>query len=431
MHYSIEIVAPRARTKSLSLEVIVAPDVPQFIRADAGRLRQAVLNLLGNAVKFTEAGGISLEASVVPRDGAQMLRLCVVDSGIGVAADKIDRLFQSFSQADASISRRFGGSGLGLAISKKLIERMGGRIGVESAEGKGSTFWFEVPLVRAAVTDVALGARQLTQQKIDAALGVVQKLGRPVRLLVVEDNATNLLVANSVLAKFGITPDVAGNGLEALEAIKRTPYDVVFMDVHMPEMDGLEATRAIRALPPPVSTVPIIALTANAFGGDIDNCRKAGMNGHIGKPFRREELIVAIAGVLQGKRIAQTVAPTIEQSIGAPIIDWSVIEKFRADSGEETLRLLIDTFLADAAAKLERLAEIAKTGGASADALRFAHSLKSSGAMAGARALSQAAAQVEAKLGALGPIAEADALEMQRLFAGYREGLKAHGLVGG
>ena len=429
VNYSAEIVAPRARAKSLSLEISVAPDVPRFVRADAGRLRQVVLNLLGNAVKFTEVGGVRLAVAAVSRDHGRMLHLRVVDTGIGVAADKVDRLFQSFSQADASISRRFGGSGLGLAISKKLIERMGGQVGVESIEGKGSTFWFEVPLIPAAAADVTSQSRQLTEQKIDAALAAVRQLGRPVRLLVVEDNATNLLVAKSVLAKFGIVPDVAGNGLEALEAVKRVSYDVVFMDVHMPEMDGLEATRAIRALPPPASAVPIIALTANAFGGDIEGCYAAGMNGHIGKPFRREELIVAVAEVLSGTSTASSAAPVALQTTGAPVVDWAVIEAFRADSGEETLRLLIDTFLQDSAAKLERLAAIAKSGGEHADALRFAHSLKSAGAMAGARALSQAAAEVEAKLGAQGLVVEADTLEMQRLLADYQDALRARGLI--
>ena len=428
--YSIEIVAPRARAKAIQLNAEASPDLPRFIRADAGRLRQVVLNLLGNAVKFTEKGGVTLKACAVTRDdGSAMLRVSVIDTGIGIAADRIERMFQSFSQADASISRRFGGSGLGLAISKKLIQRMGGQIGLASEAGKGSTFWFELPLVVASAEDVDEGANGFSAQDVENALATIKGLGRPLRLLIVEDNATNLLVAKSVLAKFAIDPDVAGNGLEAIEAVRHSNYDVILMDVHMPEMDGLDATRAIRALPPPASNVPIVALTANTFGSDVENCRAAGMNAHVGKPFRREDLIMAIADALNGTVTARPSLEPAHASTDAMVVDWKVIEKFRANSGEDMLRLLIDTFLGDTAKKLQQLAELLRGGKASAEAARIAHSLKSAGAMAGAPALAQAAAAMEKAMAKGGVPTEGDGRALSDLFEKYRARLVAKGLA--
>lgn len=430
LHFSAEIVAPRARAKSISVNVDVAPNVPRFVRSDSGRLRQVVLNLLGNAVKFTDKGAVELRVAVLaPPTGPAMLSVSVTDTGIGIPADRIDRLFQSFSQADASISRRFGGSGLGLAISKKLVERMNGRIGVESAPGRGSTFWFELPLVPAVESEVDASARGVSGQHVEEALAAIAALRRPLRLLVVEDNATNQLVAKAALAKHGIVPDVAGNGLEAIEAVRRKSYDVVLMDVHMPEMDGLDATRAIRLLPTAQARVPIVALTANAFESDAENCRAAGMNGHIGKPFRAEELIVALGDALQGRFPSIAMAkPAIQND--APAVDWDILDGFRADSGDEMLRLLIDTYLADTAEKLGQLAKLAGGKGASAEAVRLAHSLKSASAMAGAMALSQLAARIEKMLirnNAALSAKETDA--MQTHFTNYRAALVARGLA--
>ena len=424
---TVDIVAPRAETKSLRLDVELAPDLPQFVRMDAGRLRQVVLNLLGNAVKFTECGSISLRARTATRQGAPALFVSVTDTGIGIEPSHLGRLFQSFSQGDASIARRFGGSGLGLAISKALIERMGGKISVDSEPGSGSTFWFELPVALASAEDLESASGAHAGAMVDEALEQIRALGRPAKILVVEDNATNLLVAKATLSRFGITPDTAGDGLEALAAVKRTAYDVILMDVQMPVMDGLEVTRAIRALPAPASEVPIIALTANAFRSDVERCLAAGMNGHIGKPFHGEDLIVAIASALRGKDVAIQSARSRAGEV--PIADWETIEKFRSSSGEEMLHLLIDTFLQDAAAKLDRLAAIAVSGGGDAEAVRLAHSLKSAGAMAGAGALAALAAEIEARLASNEPMVEADAHEMRRLFMHYRDALRKRGLI--
>jgi CheY-like chemotaxis protein/HPt (histidine-containing phosphotransfer) domain-containing protein len=261
------------------------------------------------------------------------------------------------------------------------------------------------------------------------AIDVLNSLPSPPRVLVVEDNATNQLVARSVLAKFGIAPDIAGNGLEAVAAIQRAPYDVVLMDVHMPEMDGLEATRAIRALPDRCSRTPIVALTANAFESDVDVCRSAGMNGHVGKPFRREELLIAIIDAITGKlSFAGQSAQTPSQVQSVPAIDWSVIERFRADSGDEMLHLLIDTYVSEAAGKVAMLGDMLRRGDTSEEAIRLAHALKSASAMAGAAALAGLSADVERALTLRSRTVGADeAREMQEQFDAYRAALVAQG----
>jgi hypothetical protein len=386
--------------------------------------------MIGNAVKFTEKGRIAICAAAASAvDGRPTLRVNVTDTGIGIPAKHIGRLFNNFTQADASISRRFGGTGLGLAISKQLIERLGGRIGLESEVGRGSVFWFEMPLATATADEVEEGEPTVSAERLADALAVIRERKPAMHLLVVEDNATNRLVATAALTKHGIKPDLAENGREAVAAARRTPYDVILMDVQMPEMDGLEATRLIRAQSGPGAKTPIIALTANAFRTDIEACRAAGMDAHIGKPFRPEDLIVALADALMGK--SEFGARVSGASTGeAQVLDMQVIERFRADSDDETLRLLLDTYLADARAKLDEFAALLRAGKTGEEAVRVAHSLKSASAMAGAMALSQLAARVEKALrqdaDAVG-LAEAEAMNAH--FAAYREAIRAGGLA--
>ncbi|MCE9524065.1 MAG: response regulator [Alphaproteobacteria bacterium] len=426
LNYAAEIVAPRTKSKSVALKVTISDNVPLFVRSDPGRIRQVVLNFLGNAAKFTERGTIELVVSTLPGDhGRTTLRVEVLDTGIGIPADRMHLLFNTFQQTDASISRRFGGTGLGLAISKKLIERLGGRIGAESLAGRGSTFWFEIPIVASTEQDTAETHPGAAEVAMLAAVASIRNLGRPLRLLIAEDNATNLLVAKSVLSKFDIVPDAAGNGLEALEAVRRFDYDVVLMDVHMPEMDGLEATCAIRSLPGEKARVPIVALTANAFSEDVRKCEAAGMNGHVGKPFRKEELIVALANALAARAPAtQARSGDTPSEPDAPVVDWTAIESFRADAGEEMLRLLIDTYLEETAATLDKLAKLTGNNTATAEAIRLSHSLKSSSAMAGATALSRLAERMEIALCQdATTISEKEANEMKAHFANYRAAL--------
>jgi CheY-like chemotaxis protein/HPt (histidine-containing phosphotransfer) domain-containing protein len=365
----------------------------------------------------------------------------VIDTGVGIPDDRLDRLFRSFSQTDASVSRQYGGTGLGLAISKKITECMGGSIGVQSVIGQGSTFWFAVPVTEASADDAARSSVHAHANEVATALSSIAALGRPLRLLVAEDNATNQLVVKSVLAKFGIVPDFAGNGLEAIDAVMLRPYDIILMDVHMPEMDGLSAAQAIRAMQGPESQTPIIALTANAFSRDVELCRRAGMNSHVGKPFRTEDLIAALGDALQSRSRFVPVSEPADRPLtdtgaavfGAPALDIDVIEKFKADSGDEMLQMLLDTFLSDAAAKLERLAQIAGQPSSpelTTEAMRLAHSLKSSSAMAGAIQLSVTAKAVEKRLHDDGAVLSSEeTTSMRDAFAAYADGLKERGLA--
>jgi PAS domain S-box-containing protein len=420
-----DVLAPKARAKGIAFGVGIDAVVPRFVRADAGRIRQVLFNLAGNAVKFTEAGFVAIRVSAREANGAQLLDVRIADTGIGIAGDRIGRLFQSFEQADASISRRFGGTGLGLAISRKLVERMGGEIGVESESGMGSTFWFEIPVDVAQNGEMALPVADTTA--VDEAVAALKALGHDPRVLVVEDNATNRVVATSFLNQYGIAHDVAVSGYEAIAAVKRQRYDVVLMDVHMPDMDGLEAARAIRALSSEAARVPIVALTANAFHDDIERCRAAGMNAHLGKPFRKEDLILAIGAAVQKRSVFEVRAGGSAAPDAA--LDWDAIERFRADSGEEMFRLLIDTYVAETAEKLKRLSALVSSGSTSGEALRLAHTLKSSSALAGAAAISRCCARIEAKLADQAGVSHEDARALEGLFDRYRQELRARGLA--
>lgn len=424
VRHAEDIFAPKASARGVGFEVHIAAAVPRFVRADAGRIKQVLLNLVGNAVKFTESGFVAVRVDARQASGRHILSVSVADTGIGIAADRIGRLFQSFEQADASISRRFGGTGLGLAISRKLVERMGGTIGVDSESGHGSTFRFEIP-IELAEGD-APAPRTIDAAAVAEAVEALKDLGRRPRVLVVEDNATNRLVATSFLDHYGLAHDVAIDGRAAVEAVQHAAYDVVLMDLHMPEMDGLEAARAIRALPGTASRVPIVALTANAFADDVARCRAAGMNAHLGKPFHKEELVIAIASVLRGLEPfrAATSAPA-----ESPAFDVAAIERFRADSGEEMLRLLIDGYLAETAEKLVRLATLVREGTTGPEACRLAHTLKSTSALAGAAALSARCAQIESQLAAGGAVAAGDVDALDTLFERYQAELKESGLA--
>ena len=287
LHETLQEVAalltPRARQKQVALSVDVAPDLPPLLSGDVARLRQVLLNLVGNAVKFTEKGAVTVSAWMAGRRGdGLVLRFEVTDTGVGIPGDAIDKLFTSFSQADTSISRRFGGTGLGLAICKRLVELMGGEIGVESEVGKGSRFWFVLPMSAAAA-----------REPIDEAPMV--PAARPLTVLLAEDNPVNAKLAIILLESAGHSVVAVENGVQAVEAMLRQSFDAVLMDVHMPEMDGFEATRRIRSLRGPAARTPVIAMTANELAVDEERCREAGMDDYLGKPFRPAELLAKLA----------------------------------------------------------------------------------------------------------------------------------------
>ncbi|MDP3403747.1 MAG: ATP-binding protein [Brevundimonas sp.] len=283
------IVEAQCGAKGLALRVETPDGLPAAILGDEARLRQVTLNLLSNAVKFTASGEIVLSVRRVNT----RLRVTVTDSGIGIAAERIEALFERFAQADASTTRLYGGTGLGLAISRRLVEVMGGEIGVESRLGEGSSFWFEIPLV-------------VAEQGPSTISGVHTALPPDLKVLLADDTPANRELVLLILTAIGIQPDPVCDGAEALKAAARGDYDLILMDVHMPVMDGLAATRAIRALPGPAAATPILALTASVLPEQIEACRRAGMDGHVGKPIKVEALINAMASALNAAAISDT-----------------------------------------------------------------------------------------------------------------------------
>ena len=359
---------------------MIDPALPKGLVGDEGRLRQVLLSLLNNAIKFTARGSVILS---VQHGGAteagERLRFSVADTGIGIARDKQDRLFRRFSQVEGSIGRDFGGTGLGLAISRQLVDLMGGEIGVLSDEGVGATFWFSVVLPRGTVApSVAL----VTQTPAARRSG---------HLLLVEDNAINQELARAVLEVGGHTVDVVDDGEAAIRAVERSRYDLVLMDVQMAGMDGLTATRRIRALGTHAATVPIVAMTANVLTDQVETFRAAGMDDHIGKPFERAALYRLIDKWLAWN--AGTAASDLSDAgLRAGLLDQQTYDAMWAHLRPERLVGLLESlgdelgesFLGSDASAEER------------DQLRFeAHTLTSSTGMFGFVALSDACRALE------------------------------------
>jgi len=290
---AMDLMATRAAEKGLVLKVVLDDQLPTMLVGDANRLHQVLANLLSNAVKFTDKGfvEVSVRGNAIP-EGFE-LRFDVLDTGIGMPLDKLDRLFMPFSQIDSSITRKYGGTGLGLAISKRLVEMMGGRIWAESDPGVGSTFTF--------TAKVKLPCMQPVQHKVKDSIPVIKppieghfQQARPLSILLAEDNAVNQMVLLQMLRKIGYQADLASNGFDVLAALDRQAYDVVLMDIQMPDMDGFEATRRILARFSKTKRPRIIALTAHALNGDRERCLDAGMDSYLSKPVKIEDLQSAL-----------------------------------------------------------------------------------------------------------------------------------------
>ncbi|HEV7827148.1 MAG TPA: ATP-binding protein [Mycobacteriales bacterium] len=377
----VRLLSSAAQAKRLTVTALVDDDVPRAVRGDSHRLRQVLTNLVGNAVKFTEHGEIAVLVSTVETG----LRFSVRDSGIGIPADQHERLFQAFTQADPSTTRKYGGTGLGLTISRQLVELMGGVLDFRSAEGKGTTFWADLPLPAVTLPIAEAPVPDPTR------LGAGTRPRSPHRVLVAEDNQVNQRVVVAMLDALGYDADVAADGQEALEMFSAGTYAAVFMDCQMPRLDGYAATRAIRALDGPRAGVPVIALTASALAEDEQRCRDAGMDDFVAKPLRRETLERMLV-----RWVAHEPHPTAAPDVpGAAAMDPRALAELAA-LGPEAVAAVVTTFLD---ALPEQLAALrAAVDGADADAeqvRRVAHGLRGSAGYVGATALAEGCARLE------------------------------------
>jgi len=312
-----------AKSKGLTIKAVLDPNLPPTLRGDVARIRQVLLNLASNAVKFTDAGEVTIAATCqARRDLLATVEWTVTDSGIGIAPEKVGQLFSDFAQADASISRRFGGTGLGLAISRRIIEQMGGTIGVTSTPGEGSTFRFTLvlPWSQAQASDQAEG-----RDEADELKARIVERDRPLKVLVAEDDAVNRMVVSKMLGTFGVELHVVTDGVQAVATATEGDYDVVLMDVRMPDMDGLAATRAIRAQGGRFDALPIIALTANAFPDDVRICREAGISDFLAKPLRKPALATALLRALDGHTMSEE-AP-LQPELMPDDVEWTDEER--------------------------------------------------------------------------------------------------------
>jgi PAS domain S-box-containing protein len=280
---TMDLMGAQAAAKDLVLRCEARGVLPAVVVADSSRVRQVLLNLLSNAIKFTARGEVVVGIGYEPGDPGR-LRIEVADSGVGIAPEKLEILFQRFSQADGSISRAYGGSGLGLAISRSLAEMMGGSIGVESQEGAGSRFWFTIAAPRGELAAKTIEVDEASDAESPAK-----------RILIVDDVAVNRELVSAMLAQFGHVLVEAGDGQSAVDAAMNQPFDLILMDLQMPGLDGIAATRAIRASSELNRTTPILAFSANVFEVQTDSCRDAGMNDHISKPIDPTELLTKVA----------------------------------------------------------------------------------------------------------------------------------------
>jgi TMAO reductase system sensor TorS len=410
----VSLLSTRAIGKGLSLSMSMSPAMPTWIRGDPTRLRQILFNLIGNAIKFTEKGSVSVIGSHRDLGGKALeLRFEVRDTGIGISEEAQAKLFARFSQADSSTTRKFGGTGLGLAICKQLTELMGGEIGVNSRPGRGSSFYFTVCCTE--------GEQPLAFEAAESEAEPML-LMRKLRILVAEDNSVNQLFIKMLLTKLGHSVDVVGNGNEAVEAVKKISYDLVLMDILMPEMDGPTATKVIRQLDPSVARIPIIALTANAMPGQREEYLAVGMDDYVTKPIERSSLLAALArvtvtadcehassessaGTGYNSSAVGNCQPNSEAPAAAPLFDTTRLAELRESFGENDFRNALACIPGESEKCLDEIKAAIDARDLNA-ARRAAHSLKGMAGNFGAARLASISRRIELELPAIELVAE-------------------------
>jgi len=338
---TVKVLRTLASSKSLPLTLEIAPDLPMYVKGDPDRLRQILINLINNAIKFTVTGDITVKAYGTTDKSDEIRLHCEVrDTGCGIK-DKIkDTLFDKFTMADPSYARRYEGTGLGLAICKHLVTIMNGNISAKSCSGEGSTFYFDV-LLQPGVADIDEDMREITD--------TLPTLGA--KILLVEDNPANQMVAKTILESAGLKVEIAGDGIEAVKAVRSSSYDMILMDISMPVMDGIEATQKIRALPAPKNSIPIVALTAHALPGDKERFIQAGMNDYLLKPIDRTKTLACIIHWTtsdDNREVHQTGQQLATTTNDTQLVDEHALQKLMGDTSQEALPRLLKIYIDDA-----------------------------------------------------------------------------------
>lgn len=373
----------QAKEKNLALHYTIDESLNKILLGDPVRLNQILINLISNAVKFTHTGAIYITCELEKEQkGICHVKISVKDTGVGIPAEKLNTIFESFSQADESVTRRFGGTGLGLTIARQLVELQNGRIEVQSEEHAGSTFTVYVPYT--------VGSTKVSKLASQHVINNMAIATHNVKVLLVEDNDINRLYAKSILQTWKCITDIAENGLIAIEKLKNNAYDVILMDVQMPVMDGYEATKAIRMMSHPVGSTPIVALTANATKNDIEKCLIAGMNDYLSKPFTPEDLYQMLFEKLK-------IVPITSSAIKIPSInkqyDLAYLRNMSGDN-QEFIKEMIQTFVQSIPVSLKEM-ENALNLSDFVQVARIAHQIKPSMTLLGIEHLKESAVQIE------------------------------------
>ena len=393
----VEMLEPRASEKAISIVAEIDPAVPGIADGDSTKIRQVLLNLAGNGVKFTSRGEVRISASIIERsENLMRLRFTVSDTGVGIAPEHQGNIFDEFWSRQQDKSHGSQGTGLGLSISRKLVHVLGGDIDFESRKGEGSRFWFDIPLTPVSRDAAAVEEERSVINRNKAAwAGEIHLKGR---VLVAEDNPANQMIIQSLLGRLGLSVDVVADGLEAVNAASNRPYDLILMDIGMPEMDGVAATRIIRTLEGPMARVPIVAVTAHVMRGERESLLTQGLDDYLSKPIDRTALLDCLTRWLKSepahvKVTDRTETPT--QAHGPDVlIDRGVLDQLLADVGAENAEAVVDAFLQELAMQTIALEGAADRSDLNAMA-QAAHRLKSSAASFGAIRLSQVVASIE------------------------------------